>query len=318
MKKIRVSAPATIANLGPGFDVLGVAIDKPRDIVELELLTEDHVKIAVEGPYANEVPTSPKENVCVAAIRAVFSKLGEASLGFKLKLIKNVPPGMGLGSSGASSAAAAYAAYQLIKDKATLSDNELIECAMEGEKLATGSAHADNVAPSLLGGITAILSYDPLTIKRYSPPRGLYFAIAMPKLPYKPKEKTKYAREILPKQVDFKLVVKQLSGLAQVLTGLAFKELKTFGMGICSDHIVEPARAKLIPGFYRVKDAAMRCGAYGASISGAGPSVFAACSRAIARKVGEAMVEAFEEEGVEASFLVAKPSKEGAKVEDVA
>lgn len=318
MRRVRVSAPATIANLGPGFDVLGVAIDEPRDVVELELSEGGEVGVEVDGPYASEVPKGPERNACTAAARAVLCMAWRRAPAFKLRLTKNVPPGMGLGSSGASSAAASYAAYQLVRGEVSLSEEQLIECAMEGERLAAGSAHADNVAPSLLGGVVAILSYSPLKVKRMTPPRGLYFAVAMPKLQQKPKEKTRFAREVLPKEVDFKLVVQQLSGLAQLLLGFSLRDLSLIGSGVSNDKIVEPARAKLIPGFFKVKQAALSNGAYGASISGAGPSVFAVCSRANVGEVGRAMVEAFEGEGVEASLLIAKPSAEGARVESVA
>jgi homoserine kinase len=218
---------------------------------------------------------------------------------------------MGMGSSGASSAAGAFAVNHLLGDP--LGSDELLACAMEGERAACGAAHADNVAPALLGGITVITSTDPPNVVRLDPPKDVCIVIISPKVNVG-EEKTKIAREVLPKNVPLGVVVRQVSSFSSLLLGIVKGDPSLMGRGISGDVIVEPARAKLIPGFNKLKKAALDAGAYGFSISGAGPSVFALASPKKWGSIAKAVTRAFGDEGLESSYGCYNIGKEGAMV----
>lgn len=313
MKVVEASAPATIANLGPGFDVAGMAIEGFRDRVRVEIISGERVEVRVEGAAASGVVAQPERNSASVAALKVFELAGERR-GFRLRLRKEVPVGAGLGSSGASAAAGAYAANLLLGEPLTL--RELVKCAAEGERAACGSPHLDNVAPSLYGGFTLILDVEKPEILGIKPSMEFEVVVATPRVKL-PANKTEYARKVLPEKVELGLMVKQQASVARLVASILRGDLEGFGKAVSSDYIIEPARAKLIPGFNRVKEAALREGAVGLSISGAGPSVFAVVRLGEAEKIAEAIRREFSSLDVEADILVTKPSMEGARREPI-
>lgn len=305
------SAPATIANLGPGFDIAGMAIEGYRDLVEISLRDDDVVEVQVEGREADRVDDTPRGNSAAVAASHVLRRAGVRK-GFNLKLVKNVPVGVGLGSSGASSAAGAYAANLLIGRR--LGMRELVLCAAEGERAACGSPHLDNVAPSLYGGFTIILDIEGPEILHVKPMPGFEVIVATPHVSL-PKNKTEYARSLLPREVPMETLVRQQASVARLVASILKGDLEQFGKAVSMDHVVEPARAGMIPGFREVKKRALEKGALGLSISGAGPSIFAITRPQDAEKVAKAIKEAFEEKGVKTSITRTTPSTTGARPE---
>ncbi len=295
--------------------MLGMALEEPRDVVEviLEEGGEGVVVESVEGVDAEHVCREPERNSAAAAVRAVLDRLG-VKVGVRIRVWKGVPMSSGLGSSGASAAAAVYAVLKALGEE--MSWDEMVWCAAQGEKAVAGAAHADNVAPALLGGVCAIVSYDPLRVIKMKAPEGVSVVIARPLIPMSREEKTKKARELLPSQVPFKKLVQQTCALTALLLGLAKQDYQLMGLGIAGDVVVEPARSKMIPGFNEVKKAALEAGAYGCTISGAGPSVFALASPDLAETVAAAMREAFSRAGVErVETIITRPSNQGARGE---
>ena len=267
-KRVRVKAPATISNLNCGFDVIGLAINEPFDIIEAELLDSPVVDIAgISG--CNGLSLNPSENVVGAVLNAVIEKTG-GTKGFRVKIVKGINPGSGIGSSGASSAGAAYAANMLLGG--IFSMNEMVAFAMEGERLVSGSAHADNVAPALMGGITLIRSYDPLDIVKVNIPSDLWCAVLHPDI----EVRTSESRGVLDKEIPLKTAVRQWGNVGGLIAGLCSSNYELIGRSL-TDYVAEPKRAKLIPHFFEIRDAALAGGALGAGISGSGPSVFALC-----------------------------------------
>jgi homoserine kinase len=286
--RIRVFAPATIANLGPGFDVLGLALNEPGDVVECERSDNPGVEI-VEITGDNGVLSRDAENNVVGRAAAeVLRRIGADAQGVRLWLRKQMPLASGLGSSGASSAAGAVAVNELFGRP--LTQRDVVLSAMEGERAASGAAHADNVAPSVLGGIVLIRSYDPLEIVSLPVPDKLHVAVVHPRH----KVSTAQARQFVRDQrYSIHDVVPNLGNVAALVAALGSGDLALLGRSI-QDRLVEPIRAPLIPGFAQVKKAALATGALGCSIAGSGPSVFAfAPSHEAASRVGREMQEAF-------------------------
>ncbi len=267
-KRVRVKAPATVSNLNCGFDVLGFAVSEPYDIVELELTDTATVDIE-EIRGCDSLSTDPEKNVVGAVLRAMASASGTTA-GFRVIIEKGIMPGSGIGSSAASSAAAALAANLLLANRFTLI--ELVRFAMEGERLASGTAHADNVAPALYGGITLVRSYNPLDIVRLHVPHELFCVIIHPELEIK----TSVARGLLDPQLPLSTAVRQWGNVGGLVAGLFSEDYDLIGRSL-EDYVAEPKRAGLIPGFREMKERAIASGALGAGISGSGPSVFALC-----------------------------------------
>lgn len=321
MNTVRVFAPATVANLGPGFDVLGLAVPQPGDVVEA-VLEDQGVHIdAVTGDDGG-LSTDATLNVAgVAAadvIRRAHRQLSadtpSSALrpGVRITVHKQMPLASGLGSSAASAAAAALAVNTLLGSP--LSRRDLVLSAMEGERVASGSAHADNVAPSLLGGIVLIRGYDPLDLVPLPVPARLWVAVVHPHCAIK----TSDARTLVSNaRYAIAPIVSNLGNVAALVSALFNDDLPLLGRAI-QDAIVEPLRASLIPGFAAVKRAALTAGALGSSISGAGPSVFAlADDETTAHRAADAMRDAFRTDGdLEADVYVGKVNTRGAEVLD--
>lgn len=285
-KKIKAFAPASVANVGCGFDVLGFAMDKIGDTLEIETVPQSGIHIL---PILGQgtLSTDPQKNVCGVVAAAMLNRL-DYSGGLKLQLTKGILPGSGLGSSAASSAVTAFAINELFERP--FSEIQLVEFAMIGEKLASGTAHADNVAPALMGGFVAVRSYEPLDIINIPFPDELYSTIVHPKIELR----TELSRNILKQQVPLKTAIKQWGNVAGLIAGLYSNNYELIGRSL-TDYIVEPVRSLLIPGFAQLSEAAFLAGALGSGISGSGPSVFSLCK---GKETANQVARAFHEKAV--------------------
>jgi homoserine kinase len=297
--KITVVAPSSTANLGPGFDVFGLAINAFYDEITLTKKKTKGVSIITK----DDIPTNPNKNTAGLVVKYMIKKF-KTKDGIEIKIKKNIPPGYGMGSSAASAAAAAVAFDKLYQLR--LDGNSLVEFAGIGEKASAGSIHYDNVAASVLGGFV-IVKTNPLEIIKIDPPTNLRMCIAVPKLKV-PKKKTKVARSVIPKKISFKDSITNLSNATAIVVGFMNKDLELIGRSI-KDVIVEPSRQYMIPGFAKVKENALKAGALGVTISGAGPSVIAfSKSSADLKKIGVAMTKGFESAKTKCQTIMCKPS----------
>lgn len=300
VKQISVYAPASIANLGPGFDVFGLALDNLGDIITIKKISEPEIFISFIGE-SSKIPLDAKMNSAGAVILDIIEKKN-LDFGFKIEIKKGIPPGKGLGSSGASAAATAYACNELLK--LNLEVKDVVKLAAQGEAAVAGSAHADNVSPSLFGGFIIVCeNYEVIRLK--APDIGL--VVVMPDIYYE--NKTKMARELLPNSVLLRDAVKNIGYASRMVAAVTLNDPILFGKSIC-DNLIEPHRAKMIPNFNEVKSAALNAGAYGCSIAGGGPSVFAVGQDQL--NIGKAMQDAFK--NVETKLILTKPSNQGARV----
>tara|TARA_B100001123_G_scaffold114707_1_gene133711 strand:- start:4760 stop:5710 length:951 start_codon:yes stop_codon:yes gene_type:complete len=307
--RLRVFAPASASNLGPGFDVLGLALEQPGDIVEAERSGASGVEI-VEVTGAPTLSVDPSKNTAAIAARAVLDRIEPAKrTGVRLWVHKRMPLASGLGSSAASSVAGAVVVNELCAGG--LSRHALVDCALEGEKAVSGTAHADNVAPSLLGGIVLIRSYTPLDLVSLPVPEALRIVVIHPHA----QVQTSTARQLVTdRHFTIKQAVSNLGNVAALVAALHSGDLRLFGRSI-HDALVEPIRAPLVPGFAEVKTAALTAGALGCSISGSGPSVFAfAAADGPAERIAETMQEAFLKAGVTSDRFIGRVNTTGARV----
>ncbi len=305
----RAFAPATVANVGPGFDIFGFAVDAPGDEVVARVGATRGVTIVAISGDDGRLPREAAANTAGAAAQALLAEL-EAPFGVEIELHKRMPLGSGLGSSAASAVAAVVAVNALCGSP--LSRRELLPFALAGEQVSCwpGAVHADNVAACLLGGITLIRGMHPLDVVRLPAPASLCCVLAHPAI----EVLTAAARRVLPETVRLADAVTQWGNVAGVVAALFQSDLALLGRSL-SDVIVEPARASLIPGFAAVKRAALAQGALGCGISGACPTIFALCeARAVAERVGAAMAAAFGEHGVASEVYVSGINEEGARV----
>ncbi len=307
-QEVRVFAPATVANVACGFDVLGFAIDAPGDEVVARHSDKPGLRITKITGDDGKLPLEIEKNTAGVAALDLLRHLGMSDRGIELEIHKKMPFGSGLGSSAASSVAGVYAVNKLIGEP--LSKKQLLPFAMQGEVSADGAWHADNVGPSLLGGILFIRSNQELDIAQIPVPGNLWAAVVHPEMEIL----TKVAREILPTEIPMVNATQQIGNLGGLILGLVQEDYAMIGRSI-HDVIAEPRRQKLIPEFYNAKRAAMSNGALGFSISGAGPSVFALCEgEEIAQRVGKSISAVFENIGLENQCYVSPINKEGAHV----
>jgi homoserine kinase len=306
---IKVFAPATIANLGPGFDALGVAIEGPGDIIEARRTETPGVVIAGMTGEAENIPLDPARNCAGRAAETVLKRLkGKAAkgAGLEMKIHKGLPQGSGLGSSAASAVGGAVAAHLLFGSE--LGHNALLEAALEGEFIASGSRHADNLAPSLLGGFTIIRSQEPLDVVRLDAPSSVRFVVALPEINIE----TRFARSVLPETIRLTDAIRNWANTAALAAAVARGTVAEIGRAV-DDHVIEPIRSKLIPGFADVKRAALEAGAHGCSISGAGPAVFAVAAPDAGGRVALAMHAAFQRHGLGSRHYVCAADNRGAR-----
>lgn len=304
MESIRVFAPASVANVSCGFDILGFALNSPGDEIILRKNNSGKVKIADIKGDEGKLPYAADRNSASAVIQNMLQHF-KLQQGIDIHLHKKMPLGSGLGSSAASSVAAAYALNILLDNP--LDTFDVLKFAMYGEKVACGSDHADNVAPALFGGFVLIRSYDPLDVIKLPAPGELYASVIHPQIEIK----TKDARDILKKQIQLKNAIKQWGNVGGLISGLYTADYDLIGRSM-EDHIIEPIRSILIPGYDAVKAAAMDSGILGCGISGSGPSVFALSKGIhIAEAAAQKMNEEFKKIGIESDIYVSKVNNEG-------
>ncbi|MCV0430724.1 homoserine kinase [Nitrosopumilus sp.] len=299
VSKVTIKAPSSTANLGPGFDVFGLAIDAFYDTITLRKI-KNGIKIVTD----DNIPTDPEKNTAGLVVKNMKNKF-KIKDGVEIKIKKGIPAGFGMGSSAASAAATAVAFDKLFGLK--LDGNSLVEFAGSGEKASAGTVHYDNVAASVLGGFV-IVKTNPLNVIRIEPPTNLRMCVAVPTINV-PKKKTKVSRGVIPKKVKLVDSILNLSNASTIVAGFMKKDPELIGNSI-KDIIVEPARQHMIPGFSKVKENAIKAGALGVTISGAGPSVIAfSKNSANLKKISLAMSKGFESANTKCQTIICKPSK---------
>ncbi|MCK8520270.1 homoserine kinase [Aquimarina sp. D1M17] len=304
-KHVKIFAPATVANLSCGFDVLGCCLDNVGDEMIVSLSSEPGVRITkIDGA---DLPLETHKNVAGVAVEALLKEY-KKDIGINIEIYKKIKAGSGIGSSAASSAGAVWAVNHLLNSPFT--PQELVAFAMEGEKLASGNAHADNVAPALLGGFTLVRSYTPLDVIKLHAPEDLVMTVIHPQI----EVKTADARSVIKQNVDLKKAIQQWGNVGGLVAGLFTEDYQLIGRSL-EDVIIEPLRSILIPEFNNVKEAAIQKGALGCGISGSGPSIFA-LSKGIetANNVAESIKEVYQKTGLDFDIHVSKINKKGIKL----
>ena len=301
---VRVHAPGTVANLVCGFDILGLCLNDPNDLMEVKLL--DEKKIIIHSADGYPLPSDPAQNTAGAPLIEMINEL-QGNIGFEVTIHKKIKPGSGIGSSAASAAGAVVAANHLLGN--IYGKEDLVRFAMFGEKVATGVKHADNIAPCIYGGITLIRSIYPLDIVVIPAPE-LYVTVVHPQI----EVRTKDARQILRKEVLLKDAIKQWGNIAGLVAGFMKNDLELIGRSL-EDVIIEPVRSILIPGFDEVKKRCKEAGALGGGISGSGPSLFMLSKEeATAKEVENVMKEIYEKIGLAYHTYVTTINMDGVKV----
>jgi len=305
MKEVKVFCPATIANVSCGFDVLGLALESVGDKMLVRKTESPGIKITkIEG---QDLPLDSNKNVAGVAGLALLNA-SEYIGGFEIEIYKNIKPGSGIGSSAASSAGAVWAMNELLDKQ--FSKLELVQFAMEGERLASNVAHADNVAPAIFGGFTLVRSYEPLDIVPINTPNQLYATIIHPQIEIKTSE----SRKILKTNISLEKGIKQWGNLGGLIAGLFSEDYDLISRSL-EDHIIEPVRSILIPRFDEVKASAISAGALGCGISGSGPSIFALSKgEETAQIVAKFMSKVYEGIGLDFDVHVSKICSKGVKL----
>ena len=301
-------APASVGNVAVGFDVLGHSFQAIGDKVTARRIAQPGVRITSIGGLVSDLPREPEKNTAGMAVLSMVRDL-KLDFGIELAIEKGIPIGSGLGGSAASAVAGVVAANALLP--ASLSKTELLKFAMKGEAVASGAVHVDNIAPSLFGGLVLTVGIDNPNVKQIPVPPSVRCVLVHPHMMLS----TKAAREILNRSIDLGNVIWQSANLAGFLTGCFTGDLHLIRESL-EDVIIEPQRKVLIPGFQDVKDAAMRNGALGGSISGAGPTVFAWCEEPNAVAIRDAMVAAFAKHNLESDAWISTLDPTGARVID--
>ncbi|MEQ8525599.1 homoserine kinase [Gracilimonas sp.] len=308
MDSIKVFAPATVANVACGFDVMGFALKGIGDELIIRKTEKPELKIT-EIHGSDSLSKEPDENVVTVSVQALLNNIdNKPSFGFEFELTKKVKPGSGLGSSASSSAAAVFGVNELLGRPFTI--KELIPFAMEGERLASGIPHADNVAPSLLGGFILIRSYEPLDVIDLDYPEDLVATVVHPQIEIK----TADAKKMLRKQIELKDAITQWGNIGGLVSGLAKADYDLIGRSL-QDVIAEPIRGMLIPSFQEAKTIALETEALGCSISGSGPSIFTLSrGEAIANKVAARFEALFKSIGLESHVHVSAINPVGSEI----
>ncbi len=307
MKSIRAFAPATVANVCCGFDILGFAVDAPGDEVKLTLREDSLIRITSVTGDGGKLPRESEKNTAGVAVISFLKALG-INQGVDIELIKNLPLGSGMGSSAASGVAALVAINHLMGNPFTR--EQLVPHAMEAERIACGSAHADNVAPSLLGGFVLVREYQPLDVIKISATEKLYCTLVHPHLELK----TEDSRRVLRQSLALKDVITQSGNIAGLMIGLTKPDYALIGRSL-KDVIAEPIRAAFIPGFDNLRKVTIDSGALGCGISGSGPTVFALSENEThAFAAGNAIQQEFLKYKLKSDVYVSKANQEGARI----
>ena len=302
--KVKVKIPATVANMVCGFDILGMAINDPFD--EMELTLSDQPGLRIKHTDEFELPEEPEKNVAGVSLLALMEEYGK-NIGFDMVVHKHIKPGSGLGSSAAAAAGAVVAANHLLND--FFSKDDLVRFAMNGEKLASGVKHADNIAPCIYGGVTLIRSIFPLDIIPLSAP-PMFVTVVHPQI----EVKTSDARQILRKEILLKDAIQQWGNIAGLVTGLLKNDYQLISRSL-DDVLIEPVRSILIPGFDEVKKKSKEAGALGGGISGSGPSIFMLSeTEPVAKKIEELMQATYTKIGIDFKTYVTTMNNEGVKI----
>jgi homoserine kinase len=302
--EINVFAPATVSNVGPGFDLLGFALEAPGD--ELIIRRNGTSKLVLYNETDCRLPADPEENVAAVAAASLLREL-HSQEGFDLVFKKKIHPGSGVGSSAASCVAAVFGINELLGSP--FETAQLIPFAMEGEKVASGATHADNIAPALLGGITLIRAYDPIDIKHIPYPDDLWCAVVHPHLEIKTSE----SRKLIPQTVPLQTALKQCGNLAGLIAGLTTGDYPLIGRSV-SDLFAEPYRTGQLPGYTALKESALEAGSVGTGLSGSGPSVFSLCrGEEMAIHLGEVMKRHFTARHIQSRTYISRISQAGCK-----
>lgn len=296
---VTVRAPSSTANLGPGFDVFGLALDAFFDQVKITKKGKGIKIITLDS-----IPTNPQKNTAGLVAKSMLKEF-KIKDGVEIKIKKGVPAGFGMGSSAASAAATAMGINKLFK--LNLDSNSLVKFAGIGEKASAGTIHYDNVAASVLGGFV-IVRKNPLNVIKIDPPKDLVCCVAIPKLAV-PAKKTKVSRSVIPSKIKISDSIENLANAASIVVGFLKKDTELIGKSVV-DVIVEPARQHMIPGFAKVKKNALSAGAFGVTISGAGPSVIAFAKKSSnLKKISSSMGKGFASANKKCETIICKPSK---------
>ncbi len=305
MNEIKLFCPATIANLSCGFEVLGLCLATAGD--EMIIRKSDKKGIRITKIVGADLPLETENNVAGVAALAMLEEV-ETNFGFEIEIYKNIKAGSGIGSSAASSAGAVFGINELLGRPFTR--KELVKFAMQGEKLASGNAHADNVAPCLLGGFTLVRSSNPLDIIKIDSPSELYATVVHPQIELK----TSDARSVLKQTVSLKSAITQWGNVGGLVAGLYTQDYELIGRSL-HDEIIEPIRSMLIPGFDLIKKTAYENGALGSGISGSGPSIFALSKgKDTAEKIAKAMSKVYDEINLPYEIHVSKVNPDGVSI----
>lgn len=305
MQKIKIFTPATIANVSCGFDVLGLCLDTIGD--EMIIRKTSKKGVIISKIVGQILPLDVAKNVAGVAALALLKNI-DTSFGFDIEIYKNIKPGSGIGSSAASAAGAVFGINKLLGEPFSL--QELIPFAMEGEKLVSGVAHADNVAPALLGGFTLVKSYHPLEILKLPTPTELYATVIHPQIEIK----TSDARNVVKQTISLDKTIVQMGNIGGLISGLYTENYDLIGRSL-HDEIAEPYRSHLIPEFNNIKKAALKIGALGSGISGSGPSIFALSKgKQTAENVAQAMKEVYRNTKIDFEIHVSKINRDGIKI----
>src|SRR6187399_422252 len=303
-RSVTVHSPGTVANLVCGFDILGLALNAPYDVMKVKLL--DEPKVIIHNKDKFNLPTEPEKNVAGVVLLSIIERM-ENKVGFEIEIEKHIKPGSGIGSSAASAAGSAVAANHLLGN--IFSNDELVQFAMNGEKLASGVKHADNIAPCILGGVSLVRCIYPLDIVSIPSP-DLFVTVVHPQI----EVRTSDARQILRKEVLLKDAIKQWGNIAGLVAGFMKNDLELIGRSL-EDVIIEPVRSILIPGFDEVKTKCKEAGALGGGIAGSGPSVFMLSKdEATAKNVEAVMKDVYTKIGIDFNTYVTTINKKGVEI----
>jgi len=303
---VKVFAPASVANVGVGYDILGFALDEPGDFVKLKYGTEPGLRITSVTGDKNKLPKEVLKNTAGYAAHRFLADLDALDMPLEMEIQKKMPFGSGLGSSAASAVAGVFAVRELLK--LDIDKSKILKYAVEGEQIADGAYHADNVAPSLMGGIVLIRDNASLDVTKLYVPKGLMAVVLYPKIQIL----TRDSRNVLSDTITLDQHITQSGNLATLVAALYQSDFDKIARCL-DDVIIEPQRAKLIPYFYEAKEAAMKAGALGFSISGAGPSMFALCNSTIAAEnIKNALTKIYTDNKIRNKSYISHINKEGA------
>lgn len=304
MNEVKLFCPATIANVSCGFDVLGLCLESTGDQMLVRKVSTPGVRITkVTG---QQLPLEAEKNVAGVSALAMLKGL-EIDFGFEIEILKKIKPGSGIGSSAASAAGAVYGINKILGQP--FNKTQLVEFAIQGEALASGTAHADNVAPAIFGGFTLVKGYEPLEVLKLNTPRELYATVIHPQI----EVKTADARSVLKQSIPLKKAIVQWGNLAGLVSALYTEDYDLISRCL-HDEIIEPMRSPLIPGFHKVKQAVKDAGALGSGISGSGPSIFALSKgKNKAEEVARAMANVYKDFGVEYDLHISSINTDGVK-----